>query len=258
MHGTTSTRISRRIALMAVAICLLCWPLGCGEKDATAVRVGAYTITSGEVEHWISLLKGRGSNGREPGPPAPVPPHYAACIAYARAHKALPVQSTPAIPKQPRAYCEFEYRRYKLKALYLLISHRWVTGEAAELGIRPNKPELTRQLSAYRKALGLTSAAAYKRYLDFIRADPADLLLSIETEQLVRAVEAKATAAAKTTTQRRAALAQFGTAFKAKWRHRTDCRSGYVVPICRQYSSRRTSTPFVPPSVPLTGEPSSG
>ncbi|HTA05588.1 MAG TPA: hypothetical protein VK774_04430 [Solirubrobacteraceae bacterium] len=130
--------------------------------------------------------------------------------------------------------------------------------EAAELGIHPNKPELTRELSAYRKALDLTSLAAYKRYLGFIRADTADLLLSFETEQLVRAVEAKVTATAKTTGEREAALARFGKDFKARWLARTDCRPEYVVPICRQYPPGKTPTPFVPPSVPLTDEPSSG
>jgi hypothetical protein len=223
------------------------------------VRVGHHVITSGEVEHWISVLKGRGSNGHEPGPPAPVPPHYATCIAYARAHPRPSSSSIPAIPKQPLAYCEFEYRRYRLKALYLLISHQWVSGQAAELGIHADKPELARELSVYRKALDLSSPTAYKRYLGFIRANTADLLLNLETEQLVRAVEAKIAAGTKTTALREAALARFGKAFKARWLARTDCRPGYVVvPICRQYPPGRTPTPFVPPSVPLTDEPSSG
>jgi hypothetical protein len=262
MIQSIASNTTHRAVLLAGVVCLLSWPVGCGGgsdgKNATAVRVGNHTIRSGEVEHWISVLKARGSSGREPGPPAPVPPHYAACIAYARVHRNSIPPSTPAIPKQPRAYCEFEYRRFKLKALYLLISYQWVVGEAAELGMRPNEPELAHELSLYRKALGLTSAAAYKRYLGFLRADTADLLLSLEMEQLVRAVEAKVAGAAKTTAQREAALAQFGKEYKARWLARTDCRSGYVVPICRQYAPGRTPTTFAPPSVPLTDEPSGG
>jgi hypothetical protein len=258
MRSTTSTAMRRAVLLVAVNSCLLSLAAGCGGKDATAVRVAGHAITSGEVEHWISVLKARGGNGHEPGAPAPVPPHYAACIAFARAHRSAIPPSTPEIPKKPRAYCEFEYRRFKLKALYLLISYRWVSGEAAELGVQKNKPELARDLSYFRKALGLTSAAAYKRYLAFMRADTADLLLSFEMEQLRRAVEAKVTAAAKTTAQRERALSQFGKAFKSKWLARTDCRSGYVVPICRQYRPGRTPETFVPPAVPLTDETSGG
>jgi hypothetical protein len=259
MQSTIPTTTRHAAVLVAVA-CLLCWSVGCGSdsEGATAVRVGNHKITAGDVEHWISVLKARGSHGPEPPPPAPVPPHYAACIAYARVHLDHIPQSTPPIPKQPRAYCEFEYRRFKLKALYLLISYRWVLGQAAELGIRPNKPELRHQLSLYRKALGLTSAAAYKRYLGFLRTNTADFLLSLEMEQLVRAVEAKVAGAAKTAAQREAALAQFGRAYKARWLARTDCRSGYVVPICRQYPPGRKLATFAPPAVPLTDEPSGG
>jgi hypothetical protein len=244
---------------LALSLCLLCLSAGCGDrKGATAVQVGKRTITTGEVEHWISVLKARGSGGTEPGPPAPVPPGYTACIAYARLHQSPALASTPEIPKQPRAYCEFEYRRFKLKAVYLLVSHQWILGEAAELGIHPNMPELARELSLYRKALSLTTAAAYKRYLGFTRARTADLLLSLETEQLTRAVEAKVAGAAKTTAQREAALAQFGKRYKARWLARTDCRTGYVVPICRQYRPSKTPATFVPPPIPLTDEPSGG
>ena len=260
MHSFPLTSPCRHAVPLVAALCLLCWIAGCGTggKGSTAVRVGDHAITSGEVEHWISFLKDRGSNGHEPGPAPPIPPLYTACIAYARTHPGLFVPSTPPIPRQPRAYCEFEYRRFRLKAIYLLISHLWVTGEAAELGIRPNKADLARRLSYYRAALGLTSAAAYKRYLGFAHAGTADLLLSLEMEQLVRLIEAKVAGAAKTTAQREAELARFGKAFKGKWLTRTDCHAGYVVPICRQYRPGRKLSTFVPPSVPLTGEPSGG
>jgi hypothetical protein len=250
---------TRHAVLLVAALCLLCLPAGCGSggNDSTAVRVGNHSITSGEVEHWISYLKDIGANGHE-GPAAPIPPRYTACIAYARTHPGLFVPSTPPIPRQPRAYCEFEYRRFKLKALYLLISYQWVTGEAHELGIRSDKTKLARRLSYYRAALGLTSAAAYKRYLGFAHADTADLLLSLEMEQLVRLVEAKVVGAAKTAAQREAKLARFGKTFKAKWLARTDCHAGYIVPICRRYPPGRKLATFVPPSVPLTDEPSGG
>ncbi len=245
-------------ALLASVFYVLSWSTGCGDdKGATAVHIDRHSITVSEVEHWISVLKAEGTHGHEPISPAPIPPHYAACIADARAHlKDIP-PSTPPIPKQPRAYCEFEYQRYKLKALYLLISYQWVLGEAAELGIHANKPELARQLSLYRKTLGLTSVAAYKRYLHSHRAETSDVLLGFELEQLARAVEAMV-AGTKVAAQREQALAQFGKAYKARWLARTDCRSGYVVPICRQYTPGKTPATFVPPSVPLTHEPSDG
>jgi hypothetical protein len=254
-----------QLAMLLLALaCGLCGLAGCGgSSDATVVQVGKHAISSSEVTHWISTLKARGTNGREPGPPAPVPPRYTACIAYLRAHPipasiAGSTTSGPPLPRQPKAYCAFEYRRFKLKALYLLISYRWIEGEASELGVHTNKPELARDLAAFRRELGLTADAAYKRYLGFIRADTADLLMSYEMELLTQAIEAKIAGPGLSPPQRERALARFGKAFKAKWLARTDCRSGYVVPICRQYKPGKTPPEFVPPSVPLTDMPSGG
>ena len=78
----------------------------------------------------------------------------------------------------------------------------------------------------------------------------------LELEQLVRAVEAKVAGAAKTTAQREAALARLGKEYKARWLARTDCRTGYVVPICRQYRQTKTPAELVTPPVPLADDPS--
>lgn len=255
MRSTSSTSRLLVATFAAVTVGFLAFD-GCGASanDATAVRVGAHTITIGTVAHWISVLKGRGSNGNAPGPPAPVPPHYKTCIAFAIAHSTPSLQPS-STPRQPKAYCEYEYRRFKLKALYLLISYQWVTGEAAELGVRLNRPELERQLAFFRNALGLSSDAAYRRYLRFTRADNADVLLSIETEQLTRAVVAKVSGGRSPASAERV-LKSFGQAYLRRWLARTDCRTGYVVPICREYRPPKTPPEFVPPTVPLTFMPS--
>ena len=252
----------KRLPLLTALACALCWLAGCGGsgKDATAVKVGRHTITVGEVEHWISVLKGRGSNGQEPGPPAPVPPHYAACLVYERAHPARPAAPNPPLPKQPRAYCEFEYHRFKLKALYLLISYQWIAGEAHELGIRLNKKEVTQQFAFFRKAMGLEKDAAYRRYLSFTRATTPDMLLTFELEQLTRAIEAKVVKSSSSPLQREQVLKRFGDSYGHRWLARTDCRSGYLVPICRQYVPGKPSefSEFTPAGVPLTNVSNAG
>jgi hypothetical protein len=256
MSSTFFATTMKRLTLLTALACVLCWLAGCGGsgKNATAVKVGQHTITVGEVEHWISVLKGRGSNGNEPGPPAPVPPRYTECISYVRAHPIHPIAANPPIPRQPKAYCEFEYHRFKLKALYFLISYQWVVGEARELGVPPSGPAIARELATYRTALNLTSDASYKRYLRFTRATASDLRLSFELEQLSGAVEAKIAGATPSPAAKASTLAQFGKSYRQKWLARTDCRSEYVVPICRQWTPGRRSE-FPLPSVPLTGIP---
>ena len=203
----------------------------------------------------MSVLVGFGTNGQEPTPPVPVPPRYDACIANPREHKRLAFQQAHPTREQLKADCKLEFERFRLKALYLLISYQWVTGAARELGIRLDRRELTRQLSAYEQ-VGAANAGSFARYLRLTRATLADIELSLELAQLTQKVEVKVGGGAQSPSQRRESLlADFGKKFRSRWRARTECRSQYIVPICRQYRRPQTPPKLVPPSVPLTDMP---
>lgn len=237
----------------ALVTIVSCWLIACGTSSETVVRVGDHAITKAEVEHWMSVLVGYGSNGREPGPQVPVPPRYKACIADQRTHPRQSFHQVNPTRKQLKADCEFEYERFKLKALYLLISYQWVAGEARELGVKLDQRELARQLSMFERAVALGSGS-FKRYLRFTRATRSDIELSLKLDQLTQKVEAKV-GGPGTSQRREALLTAFGRQLKRKWLARTDCRPQYVVPICRQYRTPATPPKLVPPSVPLTRMP---
>lgn len=238
----------------ALLVALLCALAGCGGAHASqpAVRVGSAAIGDELVAHWMSVLVGKGSNGKKEGPSVPAPPKYTACIADQRAHRRPPFANAPRpTDAQLKAYCEYEYQRFKLKALYLLISHAWTTGEAAELGVKVDRRELQHQLSEFE--LGVApSRAAFRRDLGFWRARLSDILLSLEDEQLATRIQAKVEATGTTAKQKEEAFARFGRAFEQKWVARTSCARGYVVPICRNFKPPKVPAALVPPSVPLT------
>jgi hypothetical protein len=240
---------------MLVLACAACWTAGCGKGGGAqpAVRIGGnVVITKATVDHWLSALIARGGNGREPGPPTPAPPDYKACIAYERVYHSYGLPPN-ANPKQRKAYCELQHRRYTLKALYLLISYHWVVGQAAELGLRLDRAQLAQELSTFKRALNVSTPAAYARYLRFERATPQDVALSFELEQLEREIEAKVTGPAGVQSpQGRQALTRFGEAFKRRWLARTSCQPGYVVPICREYNPPSRPPEFTPPALPLS------
>lgn len=238
-------------------VALVCGLAGCGGARASqqpAARVGGETISVATVHHWMSALIGKGSNGKEPGPRVPVPPKYTACIAEQRAHRRAPFAHSQPTTAQLKGYCEFEYERFKLKALYVLISHGWTIGEAAELGVKLDKHELQTQLSEFERAIAPTKAG-FRRELGFWRARPADIVLSLEDEQLATRIQAKVEATGKTPTQSSEAFARFGRAFKRKWVARTSCADGYIVPICRNFKPPKEPAALVPPSVLLTDMP---
>jgi hypothetical protein len=243
-----------RVMLGLVAAIAMCALASCGGDDgrsATAVRVGNHVITSGRVNHVMSVLLERNSRRA-----IPTPPDYHSCIAEQRAHRGQAVGAQPGhTEKQLKAFCEFEFHRFRLKALYLLISYQWVKGEAGELGVVADKEALRRQLAVYEQGLGLKGDAAFRRYLRAAGANLADIYLSLELAQLTTKVEEKIGEEARPGETVAHALARFGKAYKRKWRARTDCSQGYVVPICRQYRRPKKPPALVPPSVPLTAMP---
>lgn len=222
------------------------------------VRVGEHAITKTEVEHWMSVLMGEGTDGRRSTPPVPVPPRFEACIADPRERTRLAFQQVHPTREQLKADCKLEYERFKLKALYLLISYQWVKGAAEELGVKPDQRELARQLSAYERAYA-GIAGSFGRYLRLIRGTRADIELTLELNQLTQRIEAKVGGAGggarSSSRSRESLLADFGKKFKVRWLARTDCRPPYVVPICRQYRRPARPPKLVPPSVPLTHMP---
>ena len=195
-----------------------------------------------------------------PGQPtrrSPDPPRYARCIAYLRAYEpwAKPVKDRPVVgSRRLKAQCEYEYEKIKLKALYTLIPYVWIRGEASEMGVGVTATELRQRLEALKSQFG--SETAFKRYIGKTGLTIQDLLSDIEqsvlSERIMQKLEKSSEQRQLTSAQRQQALRAFGVEYQAKWTSRTDCRPGYVVPICKQYHLSSVPYGLVPPAIPLT------
>jgi len=256
-HVSTTASIVRRGWLVGVLSALV-GLAGCsdGRGESVAVRVGATPISAAMVAHWMSVIDANASTA--PGQSSfkpPIPPRYTACIAYLRAYApwAKSVNGRPAPTSKLKAQCAYEYEKLKLKALYFLISSVWLAGEAAELGVGITQAEMRQRLAAFKQQF--PTAQGFRQYLAKMGLTTADLRLEIGQNTLPETIQHKLEGEndkrGLTPAQRQRMLDRFGAEFKAKWRSRTDCRPGYVVPICRQYLPK---VPFglVPPAVPLT------
>ncbi len=243
---------------LGAALLIACGLAACGEGAAgeAVVKVGRTPITRAAVEHWMSVIAGEGSPpvGR-PQPEVPAPPRYGACIAYRRKYPAPSVAGQPKpTPLQLKRECELEYRKEKLKALYVLISSEWISGEARELGVSVSSDAVKRQL--VQLGSGARNESRVRRFLVGTRGTAHDLRSRIRQALLVTRIQQKLEARNRqkglATAQRQQALNRFGERFSSKWRARTSCRSGYVVPICRQYKTPKVPPTLTPPRVPLT------
>jgi hypothetical protein len=247
----------RIIVLLAAALAVLGLAACGGAKNDLAVRVGKDPISVAAVDHWMSVVAAGASTA--PGQPKleiPQPPSYTACIAY---EERYPLSTAAGQGKRTRAalkaQCDHLYRKLKLKALYILISFDWVSGEAAELGVKLADTELRHVLTFFEHQ-HFPKGESFKGYLASNRMTLADITQQLKQELLVNDVQRKLNAQPSmqrlTVQQRQQVLNGFGREYEGKWRHRTDCQTGYVVPICRQYRPPKTPPDLVPNAVPLT------
>jgi foldase protein PrsA len=237
-----------------VTICLL----GCGSKvrNDAVVWVGASPIEKATVEHWMSVVAASASTapGR-PTPQTPVPPAYSACIAslQALASKSSAGQSQPT-PAQWKSQCEQQYEKLKLKALYFLISSDWLSGEAAELGVKVTAKDVKQQLAFVRSQF--PTEAAYLSSLGAPKVTVSDMELRVKfsllATKLAQKFEVQTQTQQSTAAEQHQALHRLGQEFKQKWTARTSCSAGYLVALCKQYKAPETPSTLVPPQVPLT------
>lgn len=246
-------------AALGGALASLAGVVGCGGSSgsSTAVLVSGHRITRATIDQAMyaevassAALEGHASKRRPP-----VPPDFTACISYLRKNEPKPLGAkADSTSAQLKERCQLEYEREKLKGLYFWIPYQWLQGEAAELGIKTSDSQIAKQFALYEHSF--PSKAAFRRYLalttetrDSVEAAMRTAVLST---QIQRAVEAREGLGKLSAAQRERRLRAFGMDFEAKWKARTDCKSGYVVQICRQYKPPSRPSPIVPPSVPLT------
>jgi hypothetical protein len=251
-------RIGRWILVLTIGCVVAIGLVACGSsRGNTVVQIGTTSITRTEVDHWMSIVAaGESTPPGQPKADTPEPPSYTKCIAYLEHYPMSPAYPRPRPARaQLKLHCEQEYRKEKLKALYILISRDWVAGAASALGVRLADAEVMHALASL-KHQQFPSAATFERYLASMRYtvfDIASLLkLSLLESKVQHKLEARADVQHLSVEQRQRALDTFSKEYEQQWIGRTDCHAGYVVPICRQYKRPKTPPTLVPPSVPLT------
>ena len=216
--------LTRRSSLLGAGLITAVALSACGGSSSrnVAVQVGAMAITKEMVNHYMNLPE---ASTRPVPPPALVPPHYTACIASLRAAHTKPAKTTAAATSaQLRSKCEQMYAEKKFEILDQLISADWVTGEAADLGVKVSAGEVANHFEALKNEQ-FPQGSEYKRFLAGTGYTEADLLARVRLMLLATRMRAARGAAAR--------LRQPG--YEQRWRAATNCRPGYIVADCRQY-----------------------
>jgi hypothetical protein len=210
--------------------------------------------------------------------PVPDPPSYVRCIAAADAVQARSKHGTKLSRQELRRRCAQVYAQLRDAALAFLITADWLQGEAATQGVAVSSSEVD---ASYRQLLDGPAGPGLARRLRLSGMTSADELLQLRIDKLAEKLRtkigagdtgvstaqigayyhshasqfqvprhARQTLAAVTPTIRQK-LAQavqerrvstFIAEYRQRWKQRTTCAPGYVIPECRN-SSRVLASP---------------
>jgi len=162
------------IAVVAVAVA------GGGgiPKDAVAT-VDGEAIDQSAFDHWLKVAA---SAGGRPAAQTPKPPEFKACVAERKKAKTPKGQTKPT-DAQLKQQCAQEYEDLRNRVLQMLITQRWIEGEAKELGLAASDAEVKRSFDEQRKR-SFPKDADYRKWLRQSGQSEEDILLRVRLDVL--------------------------------------------------------------------------
>jgi hypothetical protein len=244
MH-TRRVVLSGLVALTATGV-TACGGSGDGSEIVVQVT-GVGAITKAALDHWTRveavLLHEEYTVHPPPKGIIPDPPSYKDCIAYLR--RTL-LQEKASVPTSAtlKHLCKEKESNIRTTILGTMIRWYWVIGRAQALGIRPSDAEVRQQLTKV-VSTHTVYGSSLTRDLELTGQTMADVLLRSRVQLLEVEIEhrLRARLAHIPADQRQTAYAAIAReAFSSKeWIAKTSCRSGYVIPECRQYAGPRNA-----------------
>jgi hypothetical protein len=189
-------------------------------------------ITEAQLDHWMAT-EARTSyedipKGPVPSGVVPDPPEFRACIAYLRSGVPGQTSTRRRTNAELLAECRARYRALRERVLTILISFKWLEGEAKALGMNVSQNMIVQEFARFRRGV-FGSTTKYQVFLRRSGQTLADeyqrMRMDIDTRGLTKHFIGKGAAAVRQYTQE----------FPKEWAKVTTCRSTDVIPNCKEY-----------------------
>src|SRR4051812_12548375 len=164
--------------------------VACGGVPGNAVAtVDGDAITKADFSHWMNVAsKSSGqANAVVPDPED----NYAKCIAAKRKTTPAPAKGQPKVTDaQLKTQCQQEYTQLRNQVLQLLISFRWIQGEADEMKLSVKDDEVKKAFSEQKKQ-SFPKEADYQKFLKTSGQSEQDILQRIKLDLLSNKIRDK-------------------------------------------------------------------
>lgn len=165
---------------------------GCGggiPGDSVAT-VDGENVTKSSYDHWLNVASKSGgqANGQ-----IPKPPDFEACIAAKRKTLPKPAKGQPTTTDaQLKTQCATDYKALRDQVLQLLISFKWIDGEAKAQGVKVTDAEVKKAFDQQRKS-SFPKDADYQAFLKQSGQTEDDILMRVELDLLSNKIREKVT-----------------------------------------------------------------
>jgi len=161
---------------------------GGGLSDQTVATVDGESIDMQSFNHWMEVAAR--TSGR-PNAEVPKPPDYAACVEQKREIKPTKGQAKPT-DAQLKAQCRQEFQSLRDQVLSLLVTSRWLEGEAEERGISVSDAEIKAAFERQKKQ-NFPQAGDYAKFLETSGQTEQDIRTRVRLDLLQSKIRAEVT-----------------------------------------------------------------
>jgi foldase protein PrsA len=181
--------------LCTLALCAFFVPAmlvaGCGGVPGNAVAtVDGNSIDKQDFDHWMNVAA---RSGGQTGAATPKPPDYAECVNQKRKTTPKPAKGQPKVTDaQLKAQCKQEYQQLRDQVLQLLISFKWIDGEAKAQNIKVSDKEVKASLDKQVKQ-AFPKAADFDKFLKDSGQTKADITERVRQTLLQDKIREKVT-----------------------------------------------------------------
>jgi foldase protein PrsA len=180
-----------RIALSLVAIGGVGATIAaCGGVPGNAVAtVDGEAINKSDFSHWLTVAA---KSSGQPNATVPDPENdYAKCVAAKRKSTPKPAKGQPKVTdSQLKTQCKQEYEQLRNQVLQLLISFRWIQGEADTMSVKVTDAEVKKSFDEQKKQ-SFPKDADYQKFLKTSGQTQDDILQRVKLDLLSNKIRDK-------------------------------------------------------------------
>lgn len=169
-------------ALVAVAAVAA----GCGGGSSSIpgnaiAEVDGQAVNKAEFTHWMNIVA---RSSGQPNAAVPDPPNFTKCVAAKRTSTPKPGKGQPKVTDaQLKTQCQTEYNSLRDQVVGLLVTYRWVEGEARDRKVSVSNADVQKSFQQQKKQ-SFPKEADYQKFLKQSGQSEKDILLRVRIDLL--------------------------------------------------------------------------